>query len=200
MLEKCGATEWAVPHFAIAKKDGRIRMISDFRSVNKHLRRRVYPLPLINEVLCKRSGYKYLTKLDISMQYYTFELDDASKEICVITTPFGKYRYNRLPMGICQSTDIAQEIMENTLSDFEEVEVYLDDIAVFSNDWESHVASLRRVLLRLEEKGFTINPLKCEWAVQETDWLGYWLTPAGLKPWKKAHSSYLGSRCASQSY
>lgn len=47
------------------------------------------------DMLEQISGYKFFSKLDVSMQYYTFDLDEPSQEqeLCVIVTPFVKYKY-----------------------------------------------------------------------------------------------------------
>jgi hypothetical protein len=66
--------------------------------------------------------------------------------------------------------------------------VYIDDIGVFSqHSWV--LRSLSKLLTILQDTNITVNPLKCEWAVKETDWLGYWSTPSGIKPWKKRSTS-----------
>ena len=64
-----------------------------------------------------------------------FELYEASNKFCTVCTPFGNYRYCRMPMGINQAPDMAQEIMELLLQHLEDVDVYIDNVGVFSNDW-----------------------------------------------------------------
>ena len=91
ILAPCGASEGASPAFIIPKKDGHIWQITDLRSLNKAIIQKQYPLPIITDMLDRISSDKFFTKLDISMQYYTFELNEPSQELCVIVTPFGKY-------------------------------------------------------------------------------------------------------------
>ncbi len=71
-------SEWALPSFIIPKKDGRVRWISNLRQLYKFIRCKQYPLPIIIDILRKRSGYKFFTKLEVTMQYYMFELDKES--------------------------------------------------------------------------------------------------------------------------
>ena len=119
------------------------------------------------------------------MQYYTFLLDEASRNLCTFATPFRLYRYCWLPMGVSESPDIATENMHLVLNGIEDIEFSMNDIGIFSSSWDDHLSLLSLVLTCLQDVGFTINPLKCEWAIQETDFLSHWLSPEGVKPWRK---------------
>ena len=65
-------------------------------------------------------------------------------------------------MGINQSPDVAQQHVEQLFRDFEDLDVYIDDLGIFSNNWEDHMKVLHKVLQVLQAHNFTVNPLKCE--------------------------------------
>ena len=114
------------------------------------------------------------------MGFYTFEIDEPSQKLCVISTPYGLYKYKRLPMGITDSQSFFQPVMHPLFSDLPNVECFIYDIGIFSlGSYPDHLSQIRQVLLRLERNGFTVNPLKCDWAVQTTEYLGFLLTSEG---------------------
>ena len=173
VLSCCCENAYEAPTFIVPKKDGRVRVVPDMRELNKIIKPTNYSLPIITDTLQKHHDYKYFTKIDISMQYNTFELTEEANNMCVITTPSGNYRYERAPMGLQNTPSFAQARMEELLRDIPECDVYIDDISIFTDTWGRHVEVVDEVLTKLEVAGFTVNPLKCKWGVQETDWLGY---------------------------
>jgi hypothetical protein len=136
--------------------DGRVYWISNLHQLNKVNRQKQYLLPIITDILCKHSGYKFFTKLDVGMQYHIhmFELDKESQDLCTIIKPFGKYKYLTIPMGLKCSLDIAPAAMEIVLSDIKDAYIFIDDVGAFSSDWDHHVNFLANILCQLCENGF----------------------------------------------
>ncbi len=108
-----------MPSFIIPKKDHTVRTISDFRELNKQIVRKPYPIPKISTTLQELKGFTYATTLDLNMGYYTIRLDPTAAEMCTIIFPWGKYSYQRLPMGFAGSADIFQAESGNLMATLE---------------------------------------------------------------------------------
>ena len=141
-------------------------------------------MPKITDILSKRKGTNIFQN---SISQCNIILLNLTKQVkpCALSALHLETTVIMITYGNLQSPDIAQEIMEDLFRHLDETDVYIDDVGCFNNSWKSHLKSLEKVLTILQDNNFTINPLKCEWGVKETDWLGYWLTPTGLKPWRK---------------
>eukprot|EP00957_Ditylum_brightwellii_P045968 3487026-Ditylum_brightwellii.AAC.1 len=96
--------------------------------------------------------------MDMCMQYYTFKFDEESQDLCTTCTPFGMYKCKRLPMGLKYSPEFAQAAMENALNGIEYDDVYIDDVGAFFDTWESRIKLIDKILHRMCENRFTINP------------------------------------------
>eukprot|EP00957_Ditylum_brightwellii_P005141 391468-Ditylum_brightwellii.AAC.1 len=84
------------------------------------------------------------------MFFYTLELDEENKKLCTIVTPFGKFQYCRMAMGLKMVLDVAQAIIEEILCG-EDVETYLDDVGICLNgDFEDHMMIVAKVLQWLQ--------------------------------------------------
>ena len=186
VLKKVNRSAWAAPTFIIPKKNQTVRFVSDFRELNKRIVRKPYPIPQIQDLLLKLEGFKYGTSLDLNMGYYHLELTPDSKKLCTIVLPWGKYEYQRLPMGLCNSPDIFQEKMAELFSGFEFVRAYIDDLLCLTKDtWEDHLQKLEKVFLKIKAAGLKINAEKSFFGCAELEYLGYWITREGIQPLPK---------------
>jgi len=183
VVEEDYTSEWASPTFAIPKKNGTIRVVSDFRKLNSFLKRHPFPIPKIGDMIRSMEGFTFASALDLNMGYYHIKLDADAQKLCTIIFPWGKYKYKRLPMGIKIAPDVFQNVMTKLTQDMEYVKAYLDDLLILTNNsFNDHLTKLEMVLARLSTAGMKINASKSKFFSEQIEYLGYWITRKGIQP------------------
>ena len=186
VLKQINNSEWAIPMFIISNKDATVMFISDLRGLNKCFKCNPFLIPKIQDLLLKLEGFQNAMSLDLNMGYYHIELMPFSKRLSIIVMPWGKYKYQHLPMGLCNSPDIFQKQMFELFSEWEYVWAYIDDLLVMScSTFEEHLKQLEKVLLCLSKVGLKVNANKSHFAKFEIEYLGYWITRNGIQPLHK---------------
>ena len=143
-------------------------------------------MPHIKDMLLKVSNFTYATALDLVMGYYNIKLSDDASKLCTITTPFGKYEYLRLPMGISIAPDIFQDCICQLFEDLDTVKAYMDDLLVVTRGtYKEHLQELEIVMERLAQAGLKCKIDKCLFCQPEIEYLGYIITREGVKPQPK---------------
>ena len=176
-LERVYESEWGMPMFVIPKKNGTIRTVDDMRELNKQIKRKQYPIPNIQDMLLNLEGFQCATSLDLNMGYYHLELDDRAKELCTIVLPFGKFEYQRTPMGLCNSPDIFQEKMCELFHGLDHVRAYIDDLLCLTKGtFGDNLEKLEQIFSRLTSAGLKVNANKSFFGRSELEYLGYWIT------------------------
>ncbi|XP_046396811.1 uncharacterized protein K02A2.6-like [Ischnura elegans] len=178
-------TEWCAPMVVVPKADGGVRICVDFTKLNKCIRKEQHELPTVDEclTLMKASEAKIFTKLDACRGYYQIPLERECRPLTTFITPFGRYCFNRMPMGLSSAGEHFQRRMSEALTGLKGVVNVMDDILVFAATQPEHDVRLNAVLQRLRENGITLNREKCRFRVAETKFLGHVISAEdGIKP------------------
>ena len=108
-------TEWVSQTAVVKKSNGDLRISIDPQPLNTALQREHFKLPTVDDVLRKLNGAKVFTKLDVKQAYWHIKLDEQSSKLTIIITPYGRYKWNRLPFVLKVSNKIFQKRLTNAL-------------------------------------------------------------------------------------
>ncbi|KAK7093235.1 hypothetical protein V1264_007025 [Littorina saxatilis] len=101
-------TDWVNSLVVVEKPNGKLRVCIDPKELNKAIKRPHYLMPTLEDVLSKMSGAKYFSKLDARSGYWQLRLSEDLSYLTTFNTPFGRYRFQRLPFGIICAEDVFQ--------------------------------------------------------------------------------------------
>ncbi|GFY14074.1 retrovirus-related Pol polyprotein from transposon 297 [Trichonephila clavipes] len=169
-----GESDYMSPMILVEIAGKEPRPCIDYRKLNGIIRTEYFPLPNIEERVEKVSAAKFITVFDLSKGYWQIPLSKTAQRYAAFCTSFGTYRPLRMSFGLKNAPYFFSKLMAELLNGLEDFVVpYLDDIAIFSDTWESHIKHMETVLQRIKRAKLTIKPSKCKFAQQNVKFLGH---------------------------
>ena len=182
-ITKIYSSKWASPTVNVMKSNNSVRICGDFSAtVNKYLDPVNTTLPLIEDVISQVGNCTVFSKIDMANAFLQLPLEEASKDVTVINTTEGLFRFNYLPFGLTASSGIFQSFMCKLLNGIDNVIVYQDDILVMSPTINDHDKTLCKVLSTLQEAGIKLNDTKCAFFIDRVQYLGHIFDREGVHP------------------
>ena len=146
----------------------------DLRPINNITKADENKSPLQDSARERLRGAKYFTRLDMRDGYHHLRIKEGHEHLTAFLTEYGLYEWTVMCFGLKNAPAEFARYMSDSLREFlnEIVTVYFDDIIVFAEDLETHWKNVRKILTRIREKGINLKLKKCEFAVEETQFLG----------------------------
>ncbi|CAI4062432.1 gag-pol fusion protein SKDI_07G3580 [Saccharomyces kudriavzevii IFO 1802] len=161
------------PVVLVPKKDGTFRLCVDYRALNKITISDPFPLPRIDNLLSRIGNAQIFTTLDLHSGYHQIPMEPKDRYKTAFVTPSGKYEYTVMPFGLVNAPSTFARYMADIFRDLRFVNVYLDDILIFSESQEEHWKHLDTVLERLKKENLIVKKKKCKFASKQIEFLGY---------------------------
>ena len=180
-------TEWVSQMAVVHKPNGKLRICTDPQPLNAAVKREYYRLPVLDDVLPKLKNAKVFSKLDVREAYWHVRLDEESSKLTTMTTPFGRYRWRRLPFGLKVSSEIFQRKLDEALEGLEGVFSVVDDVVIAGcgqtvDDAQiDNQRKLAETLKRCVEKNIVLNEDKQQTGLTEITLHGHRITKDGVK-------------------
>ncbi|XP_061823055.1 uncharacterized protein [Nerophis lumbriciformis] len=175
-------SEYASPLVLVWKKNGDLRLCTDFRWLNARTIRDTHPLPHQADALAALGGNAFFSTMDLTSGYYNVEVHEEDRKFTAFTSPFGLYEYNRLPQGLCNSPATFMRMMMTIFGDqnFLSLLCYLDDILVFAPTEQLALQRLEMVFERLQTHNLKLAPKKCHFMRPSVKFLGHIVQRNGI--------------------
>lgn len=175
-------TAWVNNLQIVEKPNGQIRLCLDPTALNSCIRREHFLIPTAEAIISRLSNKAIFSVLDLKNGFWQLQLERNSSDLTTFMTPFGRYRWNRVPFGINSAPELFMKSMVRIFGDIPNVEIYFDDIFIAGADIEEHDATMERVLLRARENNIKFNKEKIQYRLEEVKFMGQIIKKNTVKP------------------